>query len=273
MGNADSYYFDVNWEVCARRGGNLLFFKDRLRSAVRIIDKYYYLAGPDLKSRPEFSEPDEGWRQLVHNGAGPGSEFGWRLPGEPRAVFANFGRKMNAKFHLYELWEDSGLVIRESGLSCLEPVMFNHACRAILDLVAGPGEKSDLFFGTGRLCVKCKRPEPETVLNSVASFTGMPTYSGHVNIYFETSRPEEKGAVIPAGAPSGVLSFLAGPGLAPLSCEPLIPYAKRPAALLPVSAEGKMAGEPGELPAGKFLARISQEEGNALSSFLWIMGE
>jgi hypothetical protein len=271
MGEADNYYFDVNWEVCTRCGENLLFFKDRLRSAVRVIDKYYYLAGPDLKSRPEFSEPDEGWRRLIYNGAGLSREFGWRLPGEPRAVFANFGRKMNAKFHLYELWEDSGLVIKESGWSCLEPVMFSHACRAILDLVAGPGEKTDLFFGTGRLCVKRKMPEPETVLNSVASFTGRLNYSGYVNIYFESKRPEEKGAVVPAGAPSRVFSFPAEPGAAPLSCGPLlIRYAKRPAALFPALAGSEKAGISGE-PVNKFFARIRLEEGSSLSSFLWLM--
>jgi hypothetical protein len=278
MGTADSYYFDVNWEVCARCGEKFLFFKDRIRSAVRIIDQYYYLAGPDLKSRPEFSEPDEGWRELIHYNFTSGNDGAnrdkeWRLPGEPRAVFANFGKRMNTKFHLYELWEDSGLVIKESGWSCLEPVMYNHACRTLLDLVAGPDEKPDLFFGTGRLCVKRKTPEPETVLNSIASFTGRLNCSGHVNIYFESNRPDEKSTVIKTGTHSRDVSILADSGLSPLCIEPLyIQQEKQPGAFLSAFEGDKRARISDETQVKKFFTRFRQEDRNSLSSFLWIMG-
>jgi len=272
---ANSYYFDVNWEVCARSGERFLFFRDRLRSAVRIIDRHYYLAGPDLKSRPEFSEPGECWRKLIHDRAGLNREEGWEIPGEPRAVFANFGRKMNTKFHLYELWEDSGLVIKESGWSCLEPVMYNHSCRTFLDLIYGPAldqwtEKPDLFFGTGRLCVKRKNPEPETVLNSVASFKGRLNYSGHVNIYFETNRPGESSAVIRAGAHSGEFAMIAAAsGISPLS---LGPFFVNNSAVFLSAAEGESTGRPADETSAKFFTSIRQDEGNSLSSFLWIMG-
>ena len=272
MGTADSYYFDVNWEVCARSGENYLFFKDRLRSAVRVIDKYYYLAGPDLRSRPEFSEPDEGWRELIHNGTGVSKDQGWRLPGEPRAVFANFGRRMNTKFHLHELWEDSGLVIKETGWHCLEPVMYNHACWTILDLVAGPEEKPDLFFGTGRLCVKRKSPEPETVLNSIASFTGKLNCSGDVNIYFESNRPDEKSTVVKAGAHSRDISLSTDSGLAHLSFEPLvIQQEKQPGVFVSALEGDKRPATADEKPVKRFFTRIRRDDRNSLSSFLWLI--
>jgi hypothetical protein len=275
MTGADSYYFDVNWEVCARSGEKFFFFKDRLRSAVRIINNHYYLAGPDLKSRPEFSEPDEGWRGLIHGGASPGNmaqEQIWRLPGEPLAVFVNFGKKMSSKFHLYELWEDSGLEITQSAWTCLEPVMYNHACRTILELITGSEERSDLFFGTGRLCVKRKTPEPETVFNSVAAFQGRLNYSGHANIYFESSRPDEKSAIIGGGMQARNVSLLAdASGVAPLSLEPLFAPEGKPGAFFP-GFERDGAARSSDEPAGKkFFARVRQDDRNSLSGLLWIM--
>lgn len=282
---ADNYYFDVNWEVCARSGESFLIYRGRIRSALRVIDRYYYLAGPDLKSRPEFAEPDDEWRGLVDvmfaadknsTGPDPGRETGWRIPGEPQAVFANFGRRMNSKFHLYELWEDSGLVITNNGRACLEPVMYSHASRAIIDLVAGPGNSPDFFFGTGRLCVKRKTPEPETVLNSVASFEGRTNYSGHVNIYFEAKRPsadtrDGEGAVLRAGALPGGFAVLAAAGVSPLSPGPAAIGSKGPAVVLSIAG----MEDPGSAPALRrsvnFFTRTKQCEGNSLSSILWIL--
>lgn len=280
MEKSDSYYFAINWEVCARSGEKILLFRDRLRSAVRIIDKYYYLAGPDLRSRPEFTEPDESRRELLYDIFPSGEnraglDQGWKLPGEPRAVFANFGRKMNSRFHLYELWEDSGLVIKESGWTCLEPVMYNHACQAILDLIAGFDNKPDLFFGTGRLCVKRKMPDPETVLNSIASFNGKLNYSGHVNIYFESNTPDEKSAVIPAGVLSTELPLdAASPGVSPLAFGPVAAgRGKTAGAFLSAEKGDKSAPATDDAAVTRFFTRIRRDDRNHLSSFLWIMGQ
>lgn len=285
----DSFYFDVNWEVCTRSGSGAVLIRNRFRSAVRLVGRYYYIAGPDLKSGPEFARIEESWPDLVRHRA-PLGAGDWRLPGEPRAVFANFGKKINSKFHLYELWQDSGLEIENSGWDFFEPVMFNHACSLMLEFVAGPHRSSrpaaEPFFGTGRLCVKKKAPEPEIILSSTASFTGKKNTAGKTSIYFEATRmPAVRSAVlhryreiIPAkrpGAPSLALAGIADEGLSPPTLQsPETLTMLLESGYSPVSGADKEPHEPARKhPVTRFVTGIMHEKGKALSSFLWILNQ
>lgn len=282
---SNCFYFDVNWEICTRSAEGFIFITNRLRSALRIVSRYFYLAGPDLNARPDFSPSDAGrWERLKDSSRNVSSSGrGWKIPGEPQTVFANFGKKLNHKFHLYELWEDSGIIMSNSERDYLEPIMYSHACSGILEAInaatgkalEGGAVENEPFFGTARLCVKTIVPRPATVHDSLASIVGK-VNGDFTGLYFETGKSLAHARAIIKARHSTLQYAAAGSG-----SFNVIDASGGPAVMLPdesfnlkrrdLSALGycSLTGQ-NWLQERRFFTRMGHEGGN-LHGLLWVM--
>ncbi|MGZ3579894.1 MAG: hypothetical protein ACXWMH_01320, partial [Syntrophales bacterium] len=103
------YLFEVSWEVCNKVGGIYTVIASKMREAIRNYGERYFLLGPDLKTNPDFEETDEDcWVKIRESTAIKEipCRFGrWKIPGEPKVILVNFGKKYDKDQLLYRLWE------------------------------------------------------------------------------------------------------------------------------------------------------------------------
>lgn len=181
---ADLYFFEVVWEVACLRKNEWKTGKCILRSAVRAVSDSLYRFGPDMvEVEDPYVCPDPDGL-IRAEGLGGGSSFsgtGYRkFPGEPRIMVASHGQRIGPKQVLYELWEDSGLQLLSAEMFFIEPLIFCHAFKGLLNHVQDEifsGAVTDiggisLLAARARLCVKRKTERIETVLTSDARITG-----------------------------------------------------------------------------------------------------
>ncbi|OPY14907.1 MAG: hypothetical protein A4E70_00475 [Syntrophus sp. PtaU1.Bin005] len=178
------YFFEVVWKVACFRKGAWKTGKCTLRSAVREFSDSLLLFGPDLvEVENPYVRPDLGeiisWSE--ENVLSSRSSSGYcSLPLEPRIMLASHGRRIQERQTLYELWEDSGLQSLSANLFFIEPLIFCHAFKTLInhtreDCFCGPPNDSreyDYLTAEVHLCVKKKSPKIETVLSSDARIAG-----------------------------------------------------------------------------------------------------
>jgi len=203
----DMYFFQVIWEVACLREGEWKTGKCILRSAVQVFSDSLFRFGPDLTEVEDTyvcPDPDGLIGGAKRNGESGLSNSGYRkIPGEPRIMVASHGRRISAKQVLYELWEDSGLQLLTADMFFIEPLIFCHAFKALLDQVRNelfPDAVVDLrainfLAARAQLCVKKQSQRIETVLTSDARITGENGMTFGMDLYGDlrhTSVPEQK---------------------------------------------------------------------------------
>jgi len=201
------YFFEVIWEVACLRKGAWQTGQCILRSAVREFSDSLFLVGPNLlEVKDPYVRPD--LKRLISwaekNASIDLSSSGYRtLPGEPRIMVASHGQRIRKGQTLYELWEDSGLHLLSAELFFIEPLIFCHAFKALLNHT-----RDELFSGTpadtreydcltarAHLCVKEKSQRIQTVLSSEARITGKSGMTFGMDLYGDlhhTYTPELK---------------------------------------------------------------------------------
>lgn len=204
---ADLYFFEVVWEVGCLREDEWKTGRCVLRSAVQVVSDSLFRFGPDmLEVEDPYVCPDpDGLIGMAARNAGfdlSGSGY-YKIPREPRIMVASHGQRLSPKQVLYELWEDSGLQLLAAEMFFIEPLIYCHAFKALLDHVRDgifPGSVSDLneiamLTARGRLCVKKKSKRIETVLTSEARITAENGKTLGMDLYSDlrhTSVPEQK---------------------------------------------------------------------------------
>lgn len=191
------FLFEVSWEVCNKVGGIYTVINSKVVTAIRHFGENYYLLGPDLKTNAEFEETDEECWNRIREGAAIKEipcRFGrWKIPGEPKVILVNFGKKFNKDQLLYELWEDYGVESISGGWDYVEPVMFSYTCGAVIEtiynLIVKPDAGSavaqfhEWMCGAGLLCVKKRVPEIGTVFTTHATILGRSLAGSGIDIY------------------------------------------------------------------------------------------
>ena len=191
------FLFEVSWEVCNKVGGINTVLRTKAHEAVRRYGDNYYMIGPDLKTNPEFEETDEeGWAKIREGTAIKEipCRFGrWKIPGDPKAILVNFGKKFNKDQLLYELWEDYGVDSIAGGWDYVEPVMFSYACGTVIEtiynLIVRPrnlravAQFHEWMCGAGLLCIKKRVPEIGTVFTTHATILGRTLAGSGMDIY------------------------------------------------------------------------------------------
>jgi len=201
------YFFEVVWEVACLREGAWQTGQCIIRSAVREFSDSLFLFWPNLlEVKDPYVRPD--LEYLISGGGNNAltdlSPSAYRtLPGEPKIMLASHGQRTGKGQTLYELWEDSGLQLLTADMFFIEPLIFCHAFKALLDHIREelfPGAVADfraINFLTARaqLCVKKKSQRIETVLTSDAMITGENGMTFGMDLYGDlrhTSVPEQK---------------------------------------------------------------------------------
>ncbi len=191
------YLFEVSWEVCNKVGGIYTVLQSKARTAADTFGENYYVLGPDLKTNAEFEETDEECWQRVREATAIKEipcRFGrWRIPGNPKAILIDFGRKYNKEQLLYQLWEDYGIDSIAGQWDYIEPVMFGHACGEVIEtiynvVVAPHGGEAiahvhEWMCGAALLQVKKSTPEIATVFTTHATMLGRALAGSGVDIY------------------------------------------------------------------------------------------
>ena len=193
----EGYLFEVSWEVCNKVGGIYTVIASKLREAVRIYGDRYILLGPDLKNNLDFEETDENcWtkiREVTAIKEIP-CRFGrWKIPGEPKVILVNFGKKYDKDQLLFSIWEDYGVDSIAGGWDYVEPVMFSYACGEVIETiynlvirsrnVPAVAQFHEWMCGAGLLCLKKKVPEIGTVFTTHATILGRTLAGSGVDIY------------------------------------------------------------------------------------------
>jgi len=191
------YLFEVSWEVCNKGNGIYTVITSKLREAVRIYGDRYILLGPDLKNNLDFEETDElCWAKIREATAIKEipCRFGrWKIPGEPKVVLVNFGKKYDKDQLLFNIWEDYGVDSIAGGWDYVEPVMFSYACGEVIETiynlsirpqnVQAVAQFHEWMCGAGLLCLKKKVPEIGTVFTTHATILGRTLAGSGVDIY------------------------------------------------------------------------------------------
>ncbi|MFB3925765.1 MAG: alpha-glucan family phosphorylase [Syntrophales bacterium] len=191
------FLFEVSWEVCNKVGGIYTVISTKISEAIRSYGENYYLLGPDLKTNPDFEETDEDCWARIREGTAIKEipcRFGrWRIPGEPKVILVNPGKKFNKDQLLFEIWEDYGVDSIAGGWDYVEPVMFSYACGAVIEtiynlLIRPVGGRAIAQFhewmcGAGLLCVKKRVPEIGTVFTTHATILGRTIAGSGIDIY------------------------------------------------------------------------------------------
>jgi len=192
------YLFEVSWEVCNKVGGIYTVIASKMREAIRNYGERYFLLGPDLKTNPDFEETDEDcWVKIRESTAIKEipCRFGrWKIPGEPKVILVNFGKKYDKDQLLYRLWEDYGIDSIAGGWDYVEPLMFSYACGEVIEtiynLMVRPhnnipaiAQFHEWMCGAGLLCVKKKVPEIGTIFTTHATILGRTLAGSGVDIY------------------------------------------------------------------------------------------
>ncbi len=154
--------------------------------------------GPDLKTNTDFEETDEDcWVKIRESTAIKEipCRFGrWNIPGEPKVILVNFGKKYDKDQLLYRLWEDYGIDSIAGGWDYVEPLMFSYACGEVIEtiynLMVRPhnnipaiAQFHEWMCGAGLLCVKKKVPEIGTIFTTHATILGRTLAGSGVDIY------------------------------------------------------------------------------------------
>jgi len=201
------YFFEVVWEVACLREGAWQTGQCIIRSAVREFSDSLFLFWPNLlEVKDPYVRPD--LEYLISGGGNNAltdlSPSGYRtLPGEPKIMLASHGQRTGKGQTLYELWEDSGLHLISAELFFIEPLIFCHAFKALLDHARGDlftgapasGREYPFLTARARLCVKKKSQEIETILSSEARITAENGLTFGMDLYGElhhTYAPEPK---------------------------------------------------------------------------------
>jgi len=191
------YLFEVSWEVCNKVGGIYTVVTSKMREAINNYGERYFLLGPDLKTNPDFEETDEDcWVRIRESTAIKEipCRFGrWKIPGEPKVILVNFGKKYDKEQLLYRLWEDYGVDSIAGGWDYVEPVMFSYACGEVIEtiynLMVRPygiqavAQFHEWMCGAGLLFLKKKVPEMGTVFTTHATILGRSLAASGVDIY------------------------------------------------------------------------------------------
>jgi len=202
---SDLYFFEVVWEVACLREAEWQTGKCTLRSAVRVFSDTLFRFGPDLlEVEDPYVHPDLNelisWKEK--NALADLSNSRYRnISGEPRVMVAGHGQRISEREVLYELWEDSDLQILTAEMFLIEPLIFCHAFRALLDFVRSAhfsgavADSREIAFLNARapLKVKKKSRRIEPVLSSEAIITGENGLTFGINLYGElhhTSFPD-----------------------------------------------------------------------------------
>lgn len=197
--NTRGFLFEVSWEVCNKVGGIYTVVSSKAAEVVRHYGENYFLLGPDLKTNLEFEETDEAIWQRIREATAIKDipcRFGrWRIPGSPKVILVNFGKKYNKDQLLYRLWEDFGVDSIAGGWDYVEPVMFSHASGEVIEtiynLLARPDDLPavaqfhEWMCGAGLLALKKRTPEIGTVFTTHATILGRSLASSGVDIYSE----------------------------------------------------------------------------------------
>ncbi|MGZ6238043.1 MAG: alpha-glucan family phosphorylase, partial [Syntrophales bacterium] len=192
------YLFEVSWEVCNKVGGIYTVIASKMREAIRNYGERYFLLGPDLKTNPDFEETDEDcWVKIRESTAIKEipCRFGrWKIPGEPKVILVNFGKKYDKDQLLYRLWEDYGIDSIAGGWDYVEPLMFSYACGEVIETIynimvrphneiAAIAQFHEWMCGAGLLCVKKRVPEIGTIFTTHATILGRALAGSGVDIY------------------------------------------------------------------------------------------
>jgi phosphorylase/glycogen(starch) synthase len=192
------YLFEVSWEVCNKVGGIYTVIASKMREAIRNYGERYFLLGPDLKTNPDFEETDEDcWVKIRESTAIKEipCRFGrWKIPGEPKVILVNFGKKYDKDQLLYRLWEDYGIDSIAGGWDYVEPLMFSYACGEVIETIynlmvrphnnmSAIAQFHEWMCGAGLLCVKKKVPEMGTIFTTHATILGRSLAGSGVDIY------------------------------------------------------------------------------------------
>lgn len=294
----DLYFFQVIWEVACLREGEWKTGKCILRSAVQIFSDSLFRFGPDtLEVEDPYICPDPA--ELVgtekRHDESDLSHTGYRkISGEPRIMVASHGKRISTKQVLYELWEDSGLQLLSAEMFFIEPLIFCHAFKALLNHVQDetfPGavadlRKIDFITARAQLVVKKKSQRVETVLTSDARMSGTNGITFGMDLYGDlrhTSAPEQKvqyallvsdeadfeGKTVQAGHMAAGRLLRAGAGGNPVINVRSPGEPDGGFVVLPVKSEGEEEGKlaPPLLASG-FLAHMNFYE--EPSGLLWI---
>lgn len=189
--------FEVSWEVCNKVGGIYTVIRSKLPEATRIFGRNYFLLGPDLKTNLEFEETDEECWNRIREGIAIKEipcRFGrWKVPGEPKVILVNFGKKYDKDQLLYRIWEDYGVDSIAGGWDYIEPVMFSYACGEVIETVhnllvrprnmGSVAQFHEWMTGAGLLCLKKRVPEIGTVFTTHATMLGRALAGSGVDIY------------------------------------------------------------------------------------------
>jgi glycogen phosphorylase/synthase len=195
--NNAGYLFEVSWEVCNKVGGIYTVIASKSSEAARIYGDRYILLGPDLKTNPDFEETDEASWAKVREATAIKEipcRFGrWRIPGNPKVILVNFGKKYDKDQLLFSIWEDYGVDSIAGGWDYVEPVMFSYACGEVIGTIynlliqtkgiPAVAQFHEWMCGAGLLYLKKKVPAIGTVFTTHATILGRSLAGAGMDIY------------------------------------------------------------------------------------------
>jgi phosphorylase/glycogen(starch) synthase len=206
----NNFLFEVSWEVCNKVGEIYPVIRSKVSTAIGHFGENYFLLGPDLKTNPEFEETDEACWNKIREGTAIKEipcRFGrWKIPGEPKVILVNFGKKFNKDQLLFELWEEYGVESISGGWDYVEPTIFSYTCGAVIETIYNLCVKPiggnaiaqfhEGMCGAGLLCVRKRVPEIGTVFTSHATILGRSLSGAGVDIYtkMEHISPQKEAA-------------------------------------------------------------------------------
>ena len=196
---ADTYLFEVSWEVCNKVGGIHTVLRSKAVQASAEFGENYYLIGPYLPQNVEFEETDETiWRSLREplGMKGIDCRFGrWNIPGRPKVILLRPGNRYNKDQLLFHLWEKFGVDSIAGGWDYIEPVLFSTACGEVIATLSKLLKNSqprqivaqfhEWMSGAGLLHLKEHAPHVATVFTTHATVLGRSMMGAGRDLYGE----------------------------------------------------------------------------------------
>jgi phosphorylase/glycogen(starch) synthase len=196
---ANTYLFEVSWEVCNKIGAIHTALESKAPWAEAEFGDNYYLIGPALDDNPEFEETDEQCWEPIRSALTAKHltcRYGrWRVKGRPRTILPVFANRYNSERLLFQLWDHFGVDSIAGGWDYVEPVLFSTAAGEVIAALTELFGKADgnqflahfheWTSGAGLLHLRENAPEITTIFTIHATALGRAMASSGREIYAE----------------------------------------------------------------------------------------
>lgn len=198
MSFANSFLFEVSWEVCNKVGGIYTVIRTKLKEVEKNFGNRYILIGPLLDNNRHFVDDESLFAPEIIQKLKEKNltcRFGyWDAEGsKPAVILVGFKDRYNLSVLLYNLWADFAVDSLASNYDFHEPILFSTAAgeviEAINEALLRPKEQEviaqfhEWMCGAGLLYLKKHSDDVATVFTTHATVLGRSLSSDGILIY------------------------------------------------------------------------------------------